>query len=147
MLGILQNTIVGPYDNETRALYVLIVAVMLRCYALRAAWNPEGLDAVYSVFQQDLPISVTATAYFFGLMAQDREICMDILSQRTDLIEAFSNLQEYPTDTQAAMLFALQSFVLVGQGKNYIVHNMNNILNDLITLSCGHVSLFSPPKE
>lgn len=111
---------------------------MLRCAPLQRQFlKYKGVFTVYSVFRKELPLSMMATSYLFGLIAQNRDMC-ELLLKTFRLLDDYQNLGMYPEDAQAAMLFALQSYILNGEGKNYIVQN-SSILNNLIALSGGEV--------
>lgn len=138
VLIILLATLQKSYDSETKALFVLILATMLRCFPLQEQFlKYKGIFIVYSVFQKDLPLSVMATSCLFGLIAQNRDMC-ELLLKTYRLLDDYQDLGLYPENTQAEMLFALQSYILNGEGKSYIVQN-SSLLNNLIALSRGEV--------
>ena len=77
----------------------------------------------------------------YRLLAQEEEYRKIFITKLSDFPALLCELHSYPEHTMSAMLFALQSFVLSDLGKNTLVQNTQGILQSLVQLSQGRVSL------
>ena len=75
----------------------------------------------------------------YRLLGQDKTYRQNILSKCGSFIDSLCCLQNYSSSTIAAMLFALQSFILEDVVKSIVVNNQNNVLSNLIKCCHGEV--------
>lgn len=143
--------------DEVRAVFIMVVATVLRCYPLRADFiQNQGIERVLSVLNEPSEPSepndqvMEAVSYLMGymlyrsplihsLLGQDKVYRGSILAKYDSFIESLCCIQNYSSHTIAAMLFALQSFVLEDMVKYLLVNNENNILSNLIKCCHGEV--------
>ena len=137
--------------EEVRAVFIMVLATVLRCYPLRADFmHNRGIERVLDVLDEQSNPVMEAVSYLIGyalricsltrrLLGQDKTYRQNILSKCGSFIDSLCCLQDYSSNTIAAMLFALQSFVLEDVVKSIVVNNQNNVLSNLIKCCHGEV--------
>lgn len=137
--------------EEVRAVFIMVLATVLRCYPLRADFmHNRGIERVLDVLDEQSNPVMEAVSYLIGyalcicpltrrLLGQDKTYRQNILSKCGSFIDSLCCLQNYSSNTIAAMLFALQSFVLEDVVKSIVVNNQNNVLSNLIKCCHGEV--------
>ena len=138
-------------NDDVRAVFIMVLATVLRCYPLRPEFIAnKGVERVLGVLDEKSDVIVEAVSYLIGyrvdtcplmcsLLGQDKQYRHFILTKRYSFIETLCSLDHHSSSTGAAMLFALQSFILEDETKTVVVKNTFDVLSNLIRCCRGEV--------